>query len=70
MSQCLDALQEAFNQAISYRLDLANRACAPQSTYHEMRDAFTEPLPENGSDDHVVIRQLVEKGEPGTSEFA
>ena len=65
MSQCLDALQEAFNQAISYRLDLANRACTPQSTYHEMRDAFAEPLPENGSDDHVVIRQLVEKGEPG-----
>jgi glutamate/tyrosine decarboxylase-like PLP-dependent enzyme len=65
VSQCLDALQEAFNQAISYRLDLANRACTPQSTYHEMRDAFAEPLPENGSDDHVVIRQLVEKGEPG-----
>ena len=65
MSQCLDALQEAFNQAISYRLDLANRACTPQSTYQEMRDAFTEPLPENGSDDHAVLRQLVEKGEPG-----
>jgi glutamate/tyrosine decarboxylase-like PLP-dependent enzyme len=30
-----------------------------------MRDAFAEPLPENGSDDHAVIRQLVEKGEPG-----
>lgn len=64
-AQSLDALREAFDQAISYRSDQANRAIVPQSTYREMRDVFAEPLPENGSDADAVIRQLAEKGDPG-----
>ncbi len=65
MAVSLDALEEAFQQALRYRSDLANLGCAPQRTYHEMRDAFAEALPEGGSDGRAVIRQLAKTGEPG-----
>ncbi len=65
MAVSLDALEEAYQQALRYRADLADLGCAPQRTYHEMLDAFAEALPEDGSDGRAVIRQLAETGEPG-----
>lgn len=70
MTQSLDALEEAFNQAINYRSELSNRQCAPVRTYHQMRDLFTEPLPENGSEGRSVIRQLAEMGDLGLMQMA
>ena len=70
MTQSLDALEEAFNQAIKYRSELSDRECAPVRTYHQMRDLFTEPLPENGSDGRSVIRQLAEMGDLGLMQMA
>ena len=70
MTQSLDALEEAFNQAINYRSELSDRQCAPVRTYHQMRDLFTEPLPENGSEGRSVIRQLAEMGDLGLMQMA
>lgn len=37
----------------------------PERSYHDMRAAFSEPLPETGADAQQVIRQLAEVGDPG-----
>lgn len=65
MSEPLDALREAFDQAVKYRSTAASRPCVPLRNYHEMRADFSQPLPETGADAQQVIRQLAEQGEPG-----
>ncbi len=65
MSEALDALREALDQAVKYRSTAASRPCVPVRNYHEMRADFSEPLPETGADARHVIRQLAEQGEPG-----
>lgn len=65
MSESLDALREALDQAVKYRSTAASRPCVPVRNYHEMRAVFSEPLPETGADAQHVIRQLAEQGEPG-----
>ena len=65
MSEALDALREALDQAVKYRSTAASRPCVPVRNYHEMRADFSEPLPETGADAQQVIRQLAEQGEPG-----
>lgn len=65
MSEDLDALREALDQAVKYRSTAASRPCVPARNYHEMRADFSEPLPETGADARHVIRQLAEQGEPG-----
>ncbi len=65
MSESLDALREALDQAVKYRSTAASRPCVPLRNYHEMRADFSEPLPEIGADAQHVIRQLAEQGDPG-----
>ena len=65
MPQSTDALEEAFRRAVAYRETLADRPVAPVRGYQEMREAFTAPLPEAGTDGRAVIRELAETGDPG-----
>ncbi len=57
--------KEAFQLALKYQSELPNRACRPQTTYHEMRDLFSEPLPEAGFNDRETIRLLGSVGDQG-----
>jgi glutamate/tyrosine decarboxylase-like PLP-dependent enzyme len=70
MSNALDALTEAFQQAVDYRSGLDDRACAPERTYQQMREIFTEPLPEDHTDEIEVIRDLVRRGDQGLMQMA
>ncbi|MCR9136755.1 MAG: aminotransferase class V-fold PLP-dependent enzyme [Alphaproteobacteria bacterium] len=70
MPEKLHALHEAFQQAVDYRAHIQDRDCAPQKTYHEMREIFAEPLPETGMDDAEIIRSLVRDGDQGLMQMA
>lgn len=61
----VDVLKEAFQLAQKYQSELPNRACRPEKTYHEMRDLFSESLPEVGFNDCETIRLLGTAGDQG-----
>ncbi|MCB1449260.1 MAG: aspartate aminotransferase family protein [Nitratireductor sp.] len=61
----MNVLETACRRAIAYRLSIGNRKVRPERSYAQMRLDFAEPLPENGSPDEAVIKQLADLGEAG-----
>lgn len=70
MSDQLAPLSDALKIAEQYRCNLAERDCAPNSSYDEMRAVFAEKLPESGMDGSAVIRELAQRGEAGLMQMA
>lgn len=60
-----EALRRAADEAIAYRRLDGRRDRAGIATYAEMLDAFSEPLPEVGSEPDQVISKLVTTSSPG-----
>jgi len=56
---------QAAHEAARFREGAAARPHHPARMYAGCVDAFSEPLPEGGTSGDIVIRELVEKAEPG-----
>lgn len=56
---------QAAREAARFREGAATRPHRPDRMYADRVDAFSEPLPEAGASGDNVIRELVEKAEPG-----
>lgn len=56
---------QAAREAARFREGSATRPHHPARMYADRVDAFSEPLPEAGTSGDAVIRDLVEKAEPG-----
>ncbi len=65
MSDPLDVLRTGFTHATAYRKGVSGRPCGLARDYAEMRATFDEPLPKQGHSGEAVIKELVQKGEPG-----
>ncbi len=63
-------LVAAFNEAVRYREWLGDAGYQPRRSYHEMREAFREPTPEEPQDGGAVIRELAQRAEPGLMTMA
>ena len=63
-------LVAAFNEAVRYRESLGDAGYQPRRSYHEMREAFREPTPEEPQDGGAVIRELAQRAEPGLMTMA
>ncbi len=59
------ALLAAADAARAWLDSLPGRPVRAEATAHEMLAAFSEPLPEEGTDPAAVIRDLAERAEPG-----
>jgi glutamate/tyrosine decarboxylase-like PLP-dependent enzyme len=58
-------LGRAVGHAAAYRSSLAEHAGRPEKSYHQMRDALREPLPETGKSAADVLEELVARSQGG-----
>src|SRR6185295_3955830 len=58
-------LRQAAERAMDFRGALDGRPQRPAKSFAEMRESFLGPLPEEGSDGHLVIEELAALAEPG-----
>lgn len=65
MSDLLQVLNTGFTHAKAYREGVSGRPCGLERGYADMLEIFDEPLPKQGQNGEVVIKELVGKGEPG-----
>ena len=59
------ALLAALEAARAWLDGLPDRPVRPEATAREMLAAFSEPLPDEGTDPAAVVRDLAERAEPG-----
>ncbi|MBL9036776.1 MAG: aspartate aminotransferase family protein [Rhodospirillaceae bacterium] len=57
--------RRAAELGIGFRAGIADRPQRPQAGYHEMREAFAAPTPEDGAPAAQVIEDLARLAEPG-----
>lgn len=62
--------RRAAELGIHFRAGIADRPQRPQATYHQMRDAFAAPTPEQGAPAVEVIEDLARLAEPGLHAMA
>ncbi len=60
-----DPLELAASSARDFLASLDERRVSPAATFDEVRARFGGPLPETGSDDAEVVRELAAAAEPG-----
>ena len=63
-------LSRAVAHAAEYRASLRERSGKPERSYHEMREALMEPLPETGKPPEAVLEELVARSAGGLMPIA